>query len=475
MSEQHSNSSKPSKQRFSRRFVTAVGIVTAALSLFYPLREGYFYFHTKQQQRNELDSYINVASLFEQQDSLSYAKVALSKALTLAPNDIELQRRLYILTAEDLLREIDWSGSSPEQQTAIEAMVLDGYRLINTNLSNTKQAQLLVMLGRLLPYDRLWNDVSSVSSLYQQAIDLKPHDAEIMFRQGQWLIAAELDYKEGIRLIEAAVISAPNDALYAYELAVLLLNAGDYQQALTHLRNTINLSASQRELQRVRSANLAKTQLKTLLVKAHQQHDITSQEFIGLGIEERRLLIEKVLSYSQNDRSVNRLAAQFYLANDSTELAQVAIEKVVRFEDLYQVGRGYYLQEFTLYRDILKRSGNDSETRQAIEQALDNYQQSLSYDESLEVGIEGKHRYKTGLRVAKENDIPGLLILKAYSGYPFAKAGVVAGDTLLQIAHRRPISLTAIHNVLSSFEPGASIPILVNRDGSDIELELEVE
>ncbi|MFT5676259.1 MAG: C-terminal processing protease CtpA/Prc [Paraglaciecola sp.] len=180
----------------------------------------------------------------------------------------------------------------------------------------------------------------------------------------------------------------------------------------------------------------------------------------------------------QNDRGINYIAARFYFANRQDKLAENAISKTVSDGDLTQVISGYYLKEFSLYKDILQRSGANPEKLKEIHQAFAKYQEALSYEEALETGIEGEHRYKIGLRVEKKDNggtSQSLLVLKAYSGYPFSKSGVQAGDRLLMLAHRQPTSVMEIYRILSNFEAGTSVPLSIERNGKELELEFLVE
>ncbi len=114
----------------------------------------------------------------------------------------------------------------------------------------------------------------------------------------------------------------------------------------------------------------------------------------------------------------------------------------------------------------------------AIEQALAEYQLTLSYDEALELGVSGRHCNKIGLRVAKskqDDSAPGLEVIEAYSGYPFARASVQSGDRILKVAHRQPETVMSIYNILSNFLPGTSVPVLIERDSRQLEGELVVE
>jgi tetratricopeptide (TPR) repeat protein len=470
---------KSRKQRKRTKIVGMVGLFTASMSLFYPLREGYFYLQQKQQQRAELSSYKQVAKYFESLDSLNYSQQALTKALELAPRDTDLQHSLLVLRAQELLREIEWGTAiQPQHQPVIEEMILDGYRLLQTDLADDERAQLLTMVARLLPQDRYWNDEDAISELFALAYAIHPADAEVLFRYGQWLVDAELDADKGIELITQAVHLNPDDALYPHELAKILQKNGEFALALPLLRRSIDLLPKQRELQRIRASNYSKAELRKLLVHADKKLDISKGEFYGLNMQARQQLLEQVLQESQNDRSLNFIAARFYFANQQYSLAEKAISKAVSGSDLQQVMRGYYLLQFQLYRDILQHSGNNPEKLHEIQQAFTQYQEALSFEEALETGVEGEHRYKIGLRVKRRivsDNQQGLLVLKAYSGYPFSKAGVQAGDRLLMLAHRQPASVMGIYRILSNFEAGTSVPLTIERNGKELELELLVE
>lgn len=154
----------------SAKVVAVLGLATAALSLFYPLREGYFYLQQKQQQRTELSSYKQVAQYFESLDSLQYAQQAWTKALQLAPNDIQIQRTLLVLQAQDVLREIEWHQPIQQQHlVVIEDLILNGHRLLQTDLAPAQKAELLTIVARLLPQDRHWNDDQGATAMYAQA------------------------------------------------------------------------------------------------------------------------------------------------------------------------------------------------------------------------------------------------------------------------------------------------------------------
>jgi hypothetical protein len=470
---------KSGKQNQWGKIVRVAGLLTAALSVFYPLREGYFYLQQKQQQREELSSYKQVAKYFESLDSLNYSQQALTKALTLAPSDIDLQHKLLILRAQELLREIEWSTYiQPQHQQVIEEMILDGYRLLQTNLADDARTQLLIVVARLLPHAQYWNDDDAISHLYTQAYTTHPADSEVLFRYGQWLVNAAIDAEKGIKLISLSVQLNPDDALYSHELARTLLAKGEFGLALPLLRRSINLLPKQRELQRIRASNYSKAELRKLLTEADRAQDISTGEFYGLNMQARQELIEQVLQDRRNDRSINFIAARFYFANQQYKLAEEAIRKSISEGDLKQIIRGYYLEQFELYRNILIKTGNNPEKLHEIQLAFTQYQETLSFEEALETGVEGEHRYKIGLRVEKKADRDsqeGLVVIKAYSGYPFAKAGVQEGDRVMMLAHRQVKSVLDIYRILSNFTAGTSLPLAIKRQNQQLEFELLVE
>jgi len=102
-----------------------------------------------------------------------------------------------MLQSHDLLREIQWSGIDEKHRPQIEQIILDGYRLLAVKTDPVQKAHLLVMLGRLLPQDMLWNDDDGVTTLFARAFALHPKDAEVAFRYGSWLVDMALDKDRG--------------------------------------------------------------------------------------------------------------------------------------------------------------------------------------------------------------------------------------------------------------------------------------
>ena len=128
-----------------------------------------------------------------------------------------------------------------------------------------------------------------------------------------------------------------------------------------------------------------------------------------------------------------------------------------------------------LFAAILEARNNDPDTLAEVRQLISTKTSMASYDEILETGYEGKHRYKIGLRIAKGTTGEGAQVLRTYEGYPFAKAGVQAKDQILEVAHRPITVLRDIWLLLIELSPGTDVPLKVKRDSEVLDLTLIVE
>ena len=133
--------------------------------------------------------------------------------------------------------------------------------------------------------------------------------------------------------------------------------------------------------------------------------------------------------------------------------------------------------KLALLAGILDASGLEPNTLAEALEILDREGEAERFEEILEIGSREKqgHRYKLGLRVPRKPSEDGLLAVRVFEGYPFAKAGVLEGDRILMFAHREIHKLRDIWLPLIEFEPGEDIPIRISRDGEPIDLTLIVE
>lgn len=461
--------------RLFTRIAAVLGIATASLSVFYAIREGYFYVEQRNQHRMEIASYLAVAEKFQNLDSLEYAQQALTKAVSLSPNNTDLQRKLFILNANALLRDIEWHLASTEQLAIVRELILDGFRLLESPSSSSQKNRLLVILARLLPQDGAWNDENGVIQLFEQALEIDDRNAEAMFHYGQWLTGTEIDLIKGLELIKQACHISPENAYYLYELGNLYLNQKNFQAALPVLRRARDLLPKQRDLTKIRAANFAKQALRSLLIEADRTFDITQGHFLQLDRTARKALIDEVLSQKPKDRVISLIATRFAIANEDFQTASQHLIHTMSESDFDKPVMDYNLHLFEMQQDILLKLEPNSIRLKELQSKITEYRQLKGYQESLEWGIEGRLSYKIGLRVKSQNDQKGVKVLKAYSGYPFAHAGVTAEDQITMFAHRKVTSLRSIQLLIDRFEHGSTVPMTVLRNGSLQELQLIVE
>ena len=243
----------------------------------------------------------------------------------------------------------------------------------------------------------------------------------------------------------------------------------NYAAAFASLRRAIELRPEQEELQRVRAANESKYELRRALLNADRKTDITSSDFYGMDLKARLEIVEFILPHSGTERNFRRLAAKlFHHAGQHDKAEPVVREWLGKYDERSDITM------LILFADILKAQNNHEEATQ-VQAIIDAKQQRETYEEILETSIDDGHRYKVGLRVAKQNEGDGILVLKAFEGYPFAKAGLKPGDKVIEFAHRKVNSLRSIWVPINDFTPGTDVPIKLKRGDEIITLTVVIE
>jgi S1-C subfamily serine protease len=130
----------------------------------------------------------------------------------------------------------------------------------------------------------------------------------------------------------------------------------------------------------------------------------------------------------------------------------------------------------------LEESGLDPNTlaearqyAQAIRDNVKSREESEKELEILEVRSYSGRKYKVGLRVPNTESDEGILVLKVFEGYPFAKAGLLEGDRILEVAHRKVLAFHHIENLLTEFAHGTDVPVKVKRGNEVLFLTLVIE
>ena len=468
--------SRKSLRFITTRLVGYVGVFTALLSGFYALREGYFYVQKQQQARAEIRSFQAVSEHFEQVGSLDYAEFALQKALDVEPNNQNIKLNLFLLRCRRLFEEIEWQTLLNEQQISlVKELILEGHRLQQDPLGDEMNARVSLALGRLIPQDGAWNDDNAVTQQFDLTIKLKPDEAEGLFRYGTWLVASEYDPEKGLELMHRATKLSEKDALYHYELGKVLSRREQFQRALPYLQSAVSLRPFQQNLVRIQASNFAKVELRRMFSAMTTKFDITQEQFGGLSMDQRQQVLEQILSFGKGYKDVNKQGVDFYLHIGNLDKALELVTLLVSDEELGKPVRGYTLDDKERYLAVLEARGEQPQLRETLARDIRAFRLSQNWEEFLHWGIVGRHRYKVGLRVEKGLVQGGLKVLKVFSGYPFAKAGVQEGDVLKEVGHQGVKELNHVMIVLDRFKAGDAMPLLVSRDGKDLALSLIVE
>jgi len=409
---------------------------------------------------------MRVAEQFLKLDNLEYAEASLTQALQLNPGDKQLRLQYFLLRSQLLLREIDTVNAPLEIPPEL---VTDGFSLRENDFKPADRSQLQVSLARLLQYDQRWQNPSAITELYAQARRLAPESAEVAYRSGEWLLAQQPAQPAGFELIAAAVAAEPENLLYRYALGYYQAKQGDYRAAIDNFRQVIEVSPPPAERQQKQAAIDAKYALRRTLNEAVEQQPITGPDFFGISLDERVAITDFVLQQSGSDRRLLLVAAQLYHHVGDDKRAEELLRGLLG--DYHERSDSEQLELLVATLDAQQKT----DEAQQLRDLLERQRQRASFEEILETGLEGQHRYKVGLRLARENAADGIEVLKVYSGYPFAKAGLQAGDRLLEFAHRKVINLRSIWVPINDFSPGTDVPLKILRGEQPLTLTVVIE
>lgn len=458
--------------QLTRKLMGAIGVVTAVLSLFFGLKEGYFFIQERQENRAMADSYLAAAERFIALDSLVYAEQSLEKALSANPSDQSLRVRAFFMRANHFLREADYYGMQlPEERfVVVQDMVLNGFSLLNSDLANNQRVELMLALARLLQYDRRWESPQGVSDLFEQAMRIEPRHDDVHYWFGLWLTQSDeaADQQRGFELLQSAAKSNPDNAMYSATLAEILVKRGEYKAAFEAFRRAIESKLKQDQLQQIRAANLSKGNLALALIEADKQQSITAEDFFGLSVEDRLALIRFAVS-NRSHRQLQYIAAKLFHHAGHHDEAEALIRKSLGSYDFYSNE-----EHLSLFADILDARGNKDELDQ-VQKILTQKQDRLNFDDILESSVNDGRNYKIGLKSPRSDDPDGVLVIKAYERYPFHKAGVRDGDRIIQFGHREFSNLRSIVNLIFELSPGTDVPLTIQRGENLLDLTFVVE
>ncbi|MCC2616435.1 PDZ domain-containing protein [Aestuariibacter halophilus] len=458
-------------RQWATQAVALIGAMTAALSLFYALREGYYAVEKRQQHREALQSYLDVADFFDQQQATGFALDAYNKALALSSSDLSLQRKVFVLQAGQWLAQ--QSGyADHDQQSELRQLIMDGFRLLNQQPERSVSATLNVRLAQLLPYDRDWYDPALIQTLYTDALHRAGEDIGVLYPYAQWLIRDDVDPTYGLTLLEKAAQLAPDAAHIRYAAGHQTITQTQQMAAgLSHFLAAVDVD-SPSSPQVVEGKVNARQALRRWML------DMTEPQWLALSGDMQQRLLDAVASLFPRDRRLALVSARRWqaLARPQRALDRLAI--ALPEEQRSEGISAYTVDAFEVLHQLLAQSSADSAEAQALETRLQDYHAAQQEQQVMEWGIEGQHRYKVGLVVWRHPESPeqqGIPIKKAYGQYPFARAGVKDGDWLVRFAHRDVSDIRVLLRLLGQFSPGSDVPMTVKRDDQSVELMLTVE
>ena len=370
------------------------------------------------------------------------------KALALDPGNAGIFRRIVRATRRRNEIMMPMALVDSPARAEVDAILARLYelRIDDDRELLLEEAQLLDLIGK--------RD-SAVAAL-RKARALAPDDPDALALLGA--------FTQDLDLVRRAIAARPDDASYHHGLAYVLSQRGEYGAAVREYRRAAEL-ATGTDISSSRTRNGALADILELF-KRHGAK-------LELPADERVAALEAVIaSQVSMDRTQHVMLAELCLELGRLEKAHAAIRRALGDE---QESWRYYLPQVRLYRTILERGAFDPAALAAVQAILQKAADAERYDELLETGKAEGHRYKVGLRVEKTAAGDGLLVQRSFAGYPFAKAGVLDGDRILEFAHRRIQRLQDISRWLIEFTPGTDVPLKVQRVGELIDLTLIVQ
>jgi len=469
-----------------RRFTSVVtrvgawlGLAATALTLFYALREGYFYVEERQRARSAFDGYLKTAEYFQAADSLAHAEWALSQAAELRPNDLRVRVRRFQVLAQRVLRAVDYNpvaAGNADRQGEIRTLIREGAGLLHAPISREERATVLLAVARAIPKEVTREPGrEDVTALMEEAHRLFPDRADVLYFLGARLATVAEREEEGLAMVRKALDAEPGNALYWDALGRLLRGRHDYGDAIRAFHKAASLRPTQDQLDRIRAANDALSELRGTLRDAAKAADPTGPEFFGMSLAERVAQVEFALQHSPKDRDLNWLAARLYVAQGELDRAYAAVRKGLADTELKLAPRTYRLERLELCARILENLGNEPQTLATVRELIDGKRDYDRYEDVLETGMRGKTRYRVGLKTLRDPSDDGVRVVEVIADYPFAKAGVRPGDRITQFAHRTVRSVRDIQSRLFDLAPGAEVQVKVDRGEASLDLRLVVE
>jgi tetratricopeptide (TPR) repeat protein len=440
----------------------------------------------------EIRTRLEVGKRFQEQWELDRAVEEYQKVLVHDRDNMEAHRRIIAI---ELLRIESKEFRRDESFPEINDILLQIYQLQALHPPLKKDVELLLQEARLLLHRGSFQDSLRI---LEEVRRLRPGDPEVLALLGRvHVLASPEDKVEGFDLLRQAVAIRPNQALYHYYLASAYEKTDQDADAIREYYGTATLLTGQNTWSwRLRARALE--ELDDMFMRCFAE-DGALTATLDMPLEERAQIYDYLVTHMNTeyvsgvgfDGSQPRngyLAAMYYKLGDLEKAHQQMKSMLSTFGVDYgrrNDPRGAWIAWAELHVKILEESGLDpntlAEARQYVKAIRDDIKRGEESEKELDVLEVLSHatygtRYRVGLRVPNAESDEGVLVLKVFEEYPFAKAGVLEGDRILEIAHREVHAFNDIQYALTElFERGTAIPVKVKRGNETLLLTLVIE
>jgi tetratricopeptide (TPR) repeat protein len=438
--------------------------------------------------KREVKIFLEVGDRFAEQFKLNKAIEEYQKALELDEDNIDAHRRIISAMQQKLYLEI-------EPFPMVNDILSRVYHVqaLNSHLKN--DFKLLLEEARLLIYNDNLHDALSV---LERALKVAPDEPEVLALLGfVRALTSPKDRVEGLDLLVQAIENQPHKALYHYYLAQALEHAQDDAESIREYYQAAKL-ATDNDIRSHKLHNKAIKKLDNIFMRFFRK-DGALTSHLNMAIDERAIIYEYLIAEYEKLSSKFRALAEsrtgymtmLYYGLGDYEKADRGIQKTfeywhITYKDTIKSWKACTkkIPWIELHIKILQEGGLDSNTLTDARNYLKSYynekkrsEEAEKYRKILEVLRHGTHgqRYKVGLKVLNRKSDEGVLVLHVFERYPFAKAGVRKGDSILEFAHREVRRFYDIERVLVEFKIGDNIPVKVKRGSEVMFLTLIIE
>ena len=432
--------------------------------------------------------FLEVGDRFAGQFKLNKAIEEYQKALELDEDNIDAHRRIITAMRQKLYLGI---GPFPKVNDVLSRI----YRVQALSPHLRNDFKLLLEEVHLLIDNDSWDDALSV---LERALKVAPGEPEVLALFGfVRALTSPKDRVEGLDLLVRAIESQPNKALYHYYLALALEHAQDDAESIREYYQAAKLLTGQ-DIRSYRLHNKAIKKLDNIFMRFFRKNGALISR-LNMAIDERAIIYEYLIAEYEKLPSKSRdlaesrtgYMAMLYYGLGDYEKADREIQKTfeywyISYKDAIESWKTCTkkIPWIELHIKILQEGGLEPNTLTDARNYLKSYynekkksEEAEKYRKILEVLRHGTYgqRYKVGLKVLKRKSDEGVLVLHVFEGYPFAKAGVREGDSILEFAHRKVRRFYDIERVLVEFKIGDNIPVKVKRGSEVMFLTLIIE